>query len=207
VASGKPAMIEFLKGVEFLAPAETAFAGELPAGHPPLATGGPSGGGAGMMRGNDNIPPGTGDRPKWSVPASWTEVARSQFLVAKFRATDEQGGKADVNVSMSAGTGGGLLMNINRWRAQVGLGAWDQAALDKEASSVQLAKGKGVLVEFAGAEPENGVASRCVAVIVPQPHDTWFYKLLGPEALVARERDAFLKFVRSVEYPDDGHAH
>ena len=54
--------------------------------------------------GGDSIPPGTGDRPKWAVPASWTEVARSQFLVAKFRAAGEGEAKADINVSMSGGT-------------------------------------------------------------------------------------------------------
>jgi hypothetical protein len=204
VAKAKPAMIEFLKDITFAAP-EPAAMSELPAGHPPMGGSSQSA----MMRagGGDTIPPGTGDRPKWAVPASWTEVARSQFLVAKFRATGEGDAKADINVSMSGGAGGGLLMNVNRWRAQLSLNPVDQAALTKDSTAFEASGAKGVLVDFSGPESENGVASRCVAVMVPQPHDTWFYKLSGPEALVAREREAFLKFVRSVQYPDDGHAH
>jgi hypothetical protein len=108
---------------------------------------------------------------------------------------------------MSGGAGGGLLMNVNRWRAQLSLNPLDEAALAKESKAFEASGAKGVLVDFSGTESENGVASRCVAVMVPQPHATWFYKLMGPAALVAREREAFLTFVRSVQYPDDGHAH
>jgi len=204
VTQAKPAMIEFVKDVEFLPPAAPEVAA-LPAGHPPM--GGSSASAMKRAGGGDTIPPGTGDRPKWAVPASWTEVARSQFLVAKFRATGEGDAKADINVSMSGGAGGGLLMNVNRWRAQLSLNPVDEAALAKDSTAFEASGAKGVLVDFSGKESENNVPSRCVAVMVPQPHATWFYKLMGPEALVAREREAFLKFVRGVQYPDDGHAH
>lgn len=204
VAKAKPAMIEFVKDITFAPPEPAAVAG-LPAGHPPM--GGSSA--SAMMRagGGDTIPPGTGERPKWEVPSTWTEVARSQFLVAKFRVTAEGGAKADINVSMSSGSGGGLLMNVNRWRAQLSLPPVDQAALDKEAKAIEVAGGTGTVVDFSGEEAENRVPSRCIGVMVPQHGEAWFYKLMGPEALVTRERDAFLKFVRGVQYSHEGHAH
>jgi hypothetical protein len=204
VAKAKPATIEFLKDITFAAPEAAPMAG-LPAGHPPM--GGSSASAMRQAGGGDNIPPGVGERPHWEVPSTWTEVARSQFLVAKFRATGEGEAKADINVSMSGGSGGGLLMNVNRWRAQLSLGPLDQAALDKEAQTIEVAGGTGKLVDFSGEEAENHVPSRCIAVMVPQHGEAWFYKLMGPEALVTRERDAFLKFVRTVQYSHEGHAH
>jgi len=194
VAGARPAMVEFLQGIGFAPPAPVDVGG-LPPGHPPMAGGM---GGRSAMRGNDNIPPGVGERPHWHVPASWTEVARSPFLVAKFQARDDAGGVAEINVSRSAGTGGGWLMNVNRWRAQLGLDPQDQTALDKDSTTLDTVVGKATVVDFTGADAENHVPSRCIGVMVPQPGETWFYKLMGPTALVTRERDAFLEFVRTV---------
>lgn len=197
VAGARPAMVEFLKSIGFAPPAPVETAG-LPPGHPPMGGGMGGMGGRSAMRGNDNIPPGVGERPHWHVPPSWTEVARSQFLVAKFQARDDAGGVAEINVSRSAGAGGGWLMNVNRWRAQLGLDPQDQAALDRDSTTLDTAMGKATVVDFTGADAENHVPSRCVGVMVPQPGETWFYKLMGPTALVTREREAFLNFVRTV---------
>jgi len=134
------------------------------------------------------------------VPASWTEVAHSPFLVAKFQATGEGGLKAEINVSTSVGDGGGLLPNVNRWRGQLSLGALDQAALEKIASSLELPAGKATVVDFTGEGAENQDKVRCIAVVVSRSGETWFYKLMGSESVVAREKDALLKFVRSVKH-------
>lgn len=192
VAANRQKFVDFLKSVTFEAPA-------LPPGHPPM--GGGMAMGQGMMgAGGDSIPPSSGAQPKWEVPASWTEVAHSPFLVAKFQATGAEGVKADINVSSSKGDGGGLLPNVNRWRGQLSLGAMDQAALDKVAASLDLATGKAVMVDFSGEGAENSDPVRCIAIMVPREGETWFYKLMGGADLVAREKEALLKFVRSVKY-------
>lgn len=196
VAAQKPALIEFLKGVSF-----EAAAPQLPAGHPPMAgASGGMGGGMGMMGGGATVPPGTGEHPAWQVPTSWQEVARSPFLVAKFEAKGEGDAKADINVSSSAGTGGGLLPNVNRWRGQLSLGVLDEAALQKVASELDLPAGKATLVDFSGEGAENGNKVRCVAIMLARPGETWFYKIMGSDTVVAREREAFLNFVRSAKY-------
>jgi hypothetical protein len=192
VASQKSALEDFLKGVSFVA------APALPAGHPPMAGGG--GMGMGMMGGGATVPPGSGDHPAWQVPASWTEVAHSPFLVAKFEVAGDGGAKADINVSMSPGDGGGLLPNVNRWRGQLSLGAVDEAALSKLVSDLDLPAGKATLIDFSGSGAENGDAVRCVAIVLPLNGNTWFYKIMGGETLVAREKDQFLKFVQSAKY-------
>lgn len=196
VASQKPNFLAYLKDVSFEAP-------QLPAGHPPMAGG--SGGmgmgmGQGMMGGGATVPPGTGDQPKWTVPDSWTEIARSPFLVGKFQVTGEGGAKADINVSMSAGDGGGLLANVNRWRGQLSLSAVDEVGLKKISEPMELAGAQATLVDFSGEGSENGGAQRCVGAIVSESGRTWFYKLLGDAKLVAREKEALIAFVRSVKF-------
>ena len=199
VSNHREAFLEFLKGVSFESPA-------MPAGHPPVGggmAGGTSGGmgqGMGMMGGGATVPPGSGDQPQWQIPASWTEVAHSPFLVAKFQVSGEGDQKAEINVSTSAGAGGGLLPNVNRWRAQLNLGAWDQATLDKNVSSLDANAGNATVVDFSGEEAENGGKARCVGVTVALQDATWFYKLMGDESVVAREKDALLNFVRSVKH-------
>jgi len=201
VGGQKSAFLEFLKGVSF-------EAAQLPAGHPPVAGGAAAGAGAGMgqgmmggaMQGGDTVKAGTGEHPEWQVPASWTALDHSSFLVAKFRATGDGGAQADINVSMSAGDGGGLLPNVNRWRGQLSLGPLDQDALAKISTVIDLPTGKATVVDISGAESENGGKARCIGVMVPIKGETWFYKLMGADTVVAREKEALLKFVRSVKY-------
>lgn len=202
VSSQRAAFLEFLKGVSFEAPAVS----QLPAGHPPMTGGTPVGGGMGQgmmgggMQGGDTVKAGTGAHPDWEAPASWVAVDHSSFLVAKFRATGEGGAQADINVSTSAGTGGGLLPNVNRWRGQLNLGPIDQAALDQLVTTLDLPTGKATVVDFSGTDSEKDHKARCVSVMVPVQNATWFYKLAGSDTVVAREKEALLKFVRSVKY-------
>lgn len=189
VTKQRAALLEFLKGVSF----ETA---QMPPSRPPMAGGGMGGG----MQGGDTVKAGTGEHPDWKVPAGWTELDHSSFIVAKFRATGEGSAQADINISQSGGAAGGLLMNVNRWRGQLSLGPLDQAGVDKLATAIDLPTGKGTLVDMSGAESENGGKARCIGVVVPLANETWIYKLMGAETVVAREKDAFLGFVRSAKY-------
>jgi hypothetical protein len=42
-----------------------------------------------------------------------------------------------------------------------------------------------------------------IAASVSRKEQTWFYKLMGDEATVAREKETFEKFVQTVRYPND----
>jgi hypothetical protein len=193
VAANKQKFVDFLKGVTFEAAAMPPAGGTTATGQGMMS-------GSMGMSGGDTVPPGSGDQPQWDVPASWTEVAHSSFLVAKFQMTGEGANKAEVNVSRSAGAGGGLLANVNRWRGQLSLGAMDQPALDKVAATIDLADGKATMVDFSGEGAENSDLVRCIGIMVPHGEETWFYKLMGSASVVAREKEPFLKFVRSVKY-------
>lgn len=145
------------------------------------------------MRGPVSAPPPT-DLPRWSPPAHWQAAGQKPMRLASFDIPGAGGAKGDLSISALGGGAGGLLANVNRWRGQVGLAPWDEAALAKAGETLALDGGPGTLVDLKGAE------KRILAVIVPRGDRTWFYKLTAPDALVGQERDNFVKFVQSVRY-------
>jgi hypothetical protein len=199
VAAQKPAFVEFLKSVTF-GPGEAQVAlgdaGQLPASHPPINVPGMA---APAARAGPAAASESG-KPTWQVPARWQEGAAGQFLVAKYVVTGADNAQASVNISMSAGDGGGVGANVNRWRAQLGLAALSEAELPKQLESFEVSGGKGTLVEMTGTDARSGQKAKLVAAIVPQAGQTWFYKLMGGEALVEREKGTFTKFVQTAKY-------
>jgi hypothetical protein len=136
----------------------------------------------------------------WAVPSGWQPLPPSQFLLAEFSIPGVNGAKAEVNVAEMDGEGGGLLANVNRWRGQLGLGAIGEADLSQFAQSLGVPDGNATLVDFAGVDAKTGAPTQLVGVIVAQNGRTWFYKLMGDKPIVAREKDAFTKFIQSANY-------
>jgi hypothetical protein len=191
VAQQKPAFVAFLKSMTFSAPSAQA---ELPPSHPPIGdTTTPVAQGAAAAGSSEA-------KPVWQVPAGWQEVPGGGFLVAKFTASGAENTKADINVSMSAGEGGGVAGNLNRWRGQLGLSPLAESEVNKQVTSVDIAGGKAMLVDMTGTDARSGQKARLVGAIVPQTGRTWFYKLMGNEQVVVREKEAFTKFVQTTKY-------
>jgi hypothetical protein len=186
----KPVFVAFLKSVKFTtAPAQT----ELPQSHPPI---GDMGMGAPATAAG---PISSEGKPNWQVPAGWQEVSGGQFLVAKFNIPG-QSGTAAVNVSSSAGEGGGLAGNINRWRGQLGLAPWSEADMNKSVRVIEVLGGKASWVDLSGTDARTGQPTRLVGVIVPQSGQMWFYKLMGDAKVVENQKGAFIQFVQGVKY-------
>jgi hypothetical protein len=180
----KPAFVDFLKALSFGSPKAQV---QLPPGHPDI--------------GEMSVPAATGPishngQPNWQVPAGWQEVNGGSFLVAKFMLSGDGGTTAAVNVSDSAGDGGGLAPNVNRWRGQLGLPPED------EISTVTFAVpgGQAQLIDFSGTNAQTGQPAELIGIVVTQPDRTWFYKLMGDPKLVAAQKDAFTTFVKGVQY-------
>ena len=145
------------------------------------------------MRGAVAPPPATG-WPKWSPPAHWQAAGEKPMRLASFDVPGVGGAKGDVSISALGGGAGGLLANVNRWRGQVGLAPLDEAELAQAKETLDLGADQGVLVDLKGAE------KRILAVVVSRADRTWFFKLSGPDALLTKERDNFVQFVKSVKY-------
>jgi hypothetical protein len=87
------------------------------------------------------------------------------------------------------------LTNINRWRGQLGLEPITAADLPKQVSTFEAGGVKGTLMDATSANK----AKRLVAISLPKPDGTWFYKLTGDEPAVAAQKEAFIQFVQSAK--------
>lgn len=186
VEQQKPAFVAFLKSLSFGAPAAPAG---MPPSHPAIGDMGATPAAAG--------PISSEGKPNWQVPAGWQEVPGGQFLIAKFTIA---GGGAAVNVSSSTGEGGGLASNVNRWRGQLGLSSLADADVEKSVTPLDVAGSKASLVDFSGTEVRTKQPTRLVGVIVSEPGQTWFYKLMGDAPVVESQKAAFIQFVQGVKY-------
>lgn len=196
VASQKPALLEFLKSISFTAASIAAASPHgqsftsANTGHVPDAT--PS-------LPQTTIPDSA--KPTWTIPAEWKEVPPSQFSIAKF-VIGGSDGEADITVSPLSGRAGGALQNVNRWRGQLGLAPIGEADLSTAYTALDVTGGKAMLFDMNGKSPKTGKEVRLLGVIWPQGEQTWFYKMMGDAAVAGREKDAFIKFIQSVHYPN-----
>jgi hypothetical protein len=191
VAQEKRVFVEFLKSIQFAAgetmTAQPVTDGVLPAGHPDIST---------MPVDTPPSASSSEGKPKWKAPSGWKEVPGGQFLVAKFTIAGEGNAQAAVNISSSAGNGGGVAANVNRWRKQLGL---NELTGDEIAKSIQTINDV-TFVEMTGTDARSGQAAALVGAIVLRPGQAWFYKLMGDAVVVAGQKDAFTKFVQEVKY-------
>ncbi len=198
VAAAAPAFMEFLKSVRFGGPATSPVPGEAPATAPMAVD----------MK-SPALPPGHSDTaetddsantPQWKIPADWTPAPSRPMLFKVFTLAGEADAKAEVTISFFQGEVGGMLLNVNRWRGQLGQPPIDQAQLDSVLDLISTAEGKATMVDFTGTDIKTGAPARLVAAIVPHAGYTWFYKLMGNGKLVGSQKDSFVQFVKTVHY-------
>jgi hypothetical protein len=143
-------------------------------------------------------PPAPDDNaPAWTVPPGWQPTTPAQFLVAEYLIIGKIDRKANVNVAVLSGDGGGLLANVNRWREQIGLPDLEESTLTPAVYPTDVPGGKAMLVDFTGVDAKTGKPARIVGAMVEQEGRAWFYKLMGDPAVVAKQKNAFVAFIRS----------
>ena len=202
VEQQKRVFVDFLKTLSFASGAAQAA---LPPGHPDIGDMG--------AQGQQALPPGhpaIGDmnatgaagpishegQPNWTVPTSWQEVPAGQFLIAKFNLTGDGGRTATINVSQSAGEGGGLMPNLNRWRGQLGLPPASTAL----SVTFDVPGGQGQSVTINGTNVQTSKPAEIQAEVISLADRTYFYKLMGDPTVVDAHKDEFINFVKSAKY-------
>ncbi len=172
-------------------PAGMANTNDLPPNHPPI--GAAAAPGAAAMA-NTTVPTGS-DSLTWTAPAGWTAMPQRPMRKATY-AVKGDGGEADLSITAFPGDTGGLLANLNRWRGQIALPPLAENQLAASLEHFDVGPLRVDVVDFAGTA--NGAPTRILGAIVPHQGETWFFKLTGPDALVARAKPAFLDFLRTV---------
>jgi hypothetical protein len=140
--------------------------------------------------------------PQWSVPGGWQPGNAAPMRRATYLVNAADGQTAEVVVSVFPGDVGGLMANINRWRAQIGMGpiAPDEIAgvtsdMDVNGTKATVVDLKADVVPASKTQPP-----RMIVVTVPHAGNSWFFKITGSAPLVEAQKQTFLQFVKSVRF-------
>jgi hypothetical protein len=134
----------------------------------------------------------------YDKPANWKEIPPNRRFgqLVKFQVEEgDRRGEASI-----ARAGGGLLANVNIWRQQLGLAPTDNGQLQKDLQHLDVAGAQADYVDLTGPESAGAERQRILVLVVRRGPQTWFFKLLGPAELVARQKPVFEAFVKSVHF-------
>ena len=138
---------------------------------------------------------------KYDLPAGWTREPNANAMRV---ATLSTGGEkpAQLIVTRLSANFGGMMLNLNRWRAEVGLPPAEPNTEAKEAPIV-IGAIPGSLVDLAGPGKDGKTPSRSLIARCTQGDSVWFFKLLGPSETVMQQLTAYQAFLLSVRLPGE----
>jgi hypothetical protein len=141
----------------------------------------------------------------YNLPAGWSELPAKQFREINLRVAGDE--RAECYLTTLSGEGGGLEANLNRWRRQLSLGALSAAEIEALPRVAWLGK-RAVLADFEGTwTGMSGGASdanwRLVGLVLVEPAQSRFLKMVGPRDVIAAEVEPFMAFAASFRV-DDG---
>ena len=147
------------------------------------------------------VPTATGGDLAWTAPAQWQSRPASAMRKATFILPgDTAGQQAELAVTAFPGDVGGNLANVNRWRTQLQLPPISAAELGSALTRIDIGSLHADLAELLGPVPADGKPRlRVLGVILPFNGATWFFKLTGPDALVAAKKAEFLAFIQTLQ--------
>ncbi len=172
----------------------------LPAAQPAAASTAPTApaaatGTGGSSMANTPVATASGNALVWTAPSTWSAKPAGSMRKG-LSAVKGDGGEADMAITAFPGDVGGDLANLNRWRGQIGLPPVDQKEFDRTTVHIDRNGLHMNVVDIAGT---GANAQRIIGAMVPHQGATWFFKLSGPDALVAREKVAFLALLDTVK--------
>lgn len=126
----------------------------------------------------------------YEKPEAWVAGPPTQFAAVSLRISQEDQ-KASVTVTAAGGT---RLLNVNRWRGQVGLKPLSEEELNATAKKVEVGKLTGDLHEI--VEGDKAI----LGVIFEDQGQTWYVKMMGDTSLVQRERERFEQFLKTLQW-------
>ncbi|MSU50501.1 MAG: hypothetical protein EXS37_15685 [Opitutus sp.] len=194
-ACSKPAVESYRVPKETVAAAAAnAAPANAPGGAPQAPMAGAAGGGT---MANTAVATASGAGLAWTAPAHWTAKTGSAMRKGSYAIkADGMAGEADLSITAFPGDVGGDLANLNRWRGQIQLPPISQAELEAATQHLDRNGLHLTVVDLAGA---GATAQRILGAMVPHNGSTWFFKLMGPDALVAKEKPAFTTFLDTVK--------
>jgi hypothetical protein len=132
----------------------------------------------------------------WIAPAHWKTKPGSAMRKGSYAIVGEGGAEADMSITAFPNDVGGELANVNRWRGQIQLSPIGEGEL---ANLIVRHEHNGLKFGEVDLHGDGANAQRILGAWVAFEGATWFFKLMGPDSLVTREKEAFAAFIDSVK--------
>ncbi len=145
------------------------------------------------MDGEVAPPPAPAQGLSWTLPKGWTEERQGGMRYATL--VPPVKGHIDGSVVVLPGPAGGELMNVNRWRGQIGLAAVDEAGAAAARRVVRTPAGPLSLYDFTS---DGHKKTRLIAGLLEAGGSTWFVKVTGDAEAVTAARADFLSLLGSL---------
>lgn len=142
------------------------------------------------------VPVATGNDLTWTAPSGWAEQPASGMRKGTLTLSGPEG-TGDLSVTAFPDAVGGNLANVNRWRGQLGLNPISAAELRPLLMHIHVGPLHLDVIDIVGPR------ERMLVAIIPHAGATWFFRLLGPDALVGREKPTFMRFLQSIRPASD----
>ena len=145
------------------------------------------------------VPTAGGADLTWTAPANWKPKPAAAMRKGSYAVPGADGAEADLSITAFPGDVGGELANVNRWRGHIQLPPLTEADLPGATTRLRENGLEFVVVEF--VSPAKDKPTRILGAMVPFQGATWFFKLMGPDAVVTSAQPAFVAFLKSVRPP------
>jgi len=150
---------------------------------------------AGGDMANTAVATASGAPLAWTAPPTWTAKPAGAMRKGSYTVKGDEG-EADFAITAFPGDVGGDLANLNRWRGQLSLPALNQSDF---AAATEHVDHNGLHMTVVDILGTGDKPQRILGAMIPHGGATWFFKLMGPSALVAREKPAFTAFLATIK--------
>ena len=133
----------------------------------------------------------------WDKPMGFKERPLGEFRKGSYTLSSDLG-VVDFAISSFPGNVGGTQANINRWRGQLNL---DPMVEGDPLPSQTFGQFSFVIVEI-----DSPAGQSILAAVLEQKKETWFFKMMGPSAMIKEQKESFLSLLKSVHPDQSGKA-
>ena len=146
-----------------------------------------------------SVAPGAGALT-WKLPEGWQQQPTRPMSYANFAITrGAEHAEAAITRMSRSGFEQMKLMNINRWRGQVGLPPVNDPNMD-QFKTIRIAGREGLSLDLTGPTPQGGKPQRLKVAWFAEGDDLWFVRLQATAEFATQLEPAFEQFIQSLRF-------
>jgi hypothetical protein len=130
----------------------------------------------------------------WKTPKGWIEKVGNSIRIGSFSLPSIKEKKAELSIIVLAGSGGGIVPNINRWRGQIGLDSLTEKEVKDSLISI-----KGNLGQYFSIYMENNEVNKAItSAFIMHKGKTIFIKAMGHPEVLKVQKKTFISFTKGI---------